>query len=105
LRATAPRQPKHTFRSAALRGAYALLATVSIFTVALDHGKRRDAASAAPVHAQSDTGHEVPTPITPLADSPFLKKASPARIAEASPSDEVQSNGTLRTNSGNGNRG
>ena len=105
VRVTVQRPQRHVFRSVALRGAYTLLAAVSIFTVILDHCKRRDAATAASSEVKSIPGHYVPTPITPLADSPFLRKSSPSRIAAASPLDEVQKEVKQRSLIGSRNRG
>ena len=104
VRATAPRMQKRAFRRAALRGAYALLAAVSVVIVILDCCKRRDAAAAASPAATSTPRHYVPLPITPLAESPFLKKSSPRGIAAASPSDEAQMEGRRRSLAEDGNR-
>ncbi len=102
----AVRRPQlHTFRKIALRGAYALLAVITIWTLILDHLKRRNVASSPLLNSNAASVRSDPFAITRLADSPFLKKSNPSSVAVVSPVLEKSKQGANRLDANGGNRG
>ena len=83
LRCTVRRPQAHIPRRIAVRGAYTLLAAISIWTLLLDSYSRRDSGGTPPFNANPATESAAPFPMTPLAESPFPRKSDPSAIVSS----------------------
>ena len=105
LQISVRRPHKHSFRRIALRGAYAFLAVITIGMLILDHFNRKEVANSPSFNPNSASVSSAPFPITPLADSPFLKKSSRDSVAAVSAMLEKSKQGVNRLDANGGNRG
>jgi len=98
--ATVRRPQKYIPRRIAIRGAYALLAAISIWTLLLDSSSRRDSGSTPPLDANSASASAAPFRITPLAESPFPRNGNPSArvssVAVVPPVREIPMEGNRR---------